>query len=80
MTDALPYGVSFGGAFHLDVGPDGLKVPVQLAVPVPPSTPVGRTVYFYRAGQHLNDDGSTTPIWWCASRSTSSSETSWRVK
>ena len=37
---------------------------MQLAIPVAPGTPVGTTVYFYRAGQFLNADGTTQPIWW----------------
>ena len=41
------------------------SVPVQLAIPVAPGTPVGTTVYFYRAGQFLDANGITTQaIWW----------------
>jgi len=64
LPEAVPDGLTFGGAFNLDVGADSLSVPVQLAVKVAPGTPVGSTVYFYRAGTYLNDNGTTQPIWW----------------
>ncbi len=64
LPQALPEGITFAGAFNLDIGPTGLSVPVQLAIPVSPDIPVGSTVYFYRAGQFLNANLTTTPIWW----------------
>ena len=56
--------MNFAAAFNLDVGPVGLSVPVQLAIPVSADIPAGSTVYFYRAGQFLNADLTTSPIWW----------------
>ena len=64
LPEALPDGITFAGAFNLNIGDTGLAVPVQLAIPVAAGTPVGSTVYFYRAGQFLNADGTTQPIWW----------------
>src|SRR5205085_9737577 len=59
-----PDGFHFAGAFNLDVGPDPLAVPLQLAIKVDSSIVPGTTVYFFQAGDYLNDDGSTRPIWW----------------
>ena len=64
LPQILPDGITFAAAFNLNIGETGVSVPVQLAIPVAPGTPVGTTVYFYRAGQFLNADGTTQPIWW----------------
>ncbi len=64
LPEAVPYNMELAAAFDLNLGPDGLDVPVQLAIPVAPDIPVGSTVYFYRAGQFLNSDFTTQPIWW----------------
>src|SRR5262249_1741571 len=64
LPEAVPDGLNFASAFDLNFGDASLNVPVQLAVKVAPGTPVGTTVYFYRAGTYLNDDGTTVPIWW----------------
>ncbi len=64
LPQAVPDGFKFAAAFNLDVGDKALAVPLQLHVKVDPSIPVGATVYFYQAGEYLNDDGTTRPIWW----------------
>lgn len=61
---ALIDGTGFAAAFRLDLGEETLSVPVQLAVPVASDAPVGATVYFYRAGKTLDDQGAEVPIWW----------------
>ena len=61
----MPDGFHYLAAFDLNVGPDdGLNVPVQLGIKVDPSVVPGTKVYFWQAGDYLNDDGSTQPIWW----------------
>ncbi len=64
LPEGLPDGMNFAGAFNLDLGAAGLGVPVQLAIPVSADIPVGSTVYFYRAGQFINANLTTSPIWW----------------
>jgi len=64
LPQAVPNGLTFVGGFNLNVGANELNTPLQLAIPVAVGTPVGSTVYFYRAGQYINDDGTTSPIWW----------------
>jgi YD repeat-containing protein len=63
----LPQGFHYLGAFQLDVGAASLNLPVQLAIPVAPGTPVGSTVYFFRAGETFDNLGNLDkPIWWQA--------------
>jgi hypothetical protein len=64
LPQPVPDGFQLAAAFTLDVGPDPLAVPVQLAIKVPANIVPGTTVYFYQAGDFLNDDGTTRPIWW----------------
>ena len=64
LPQALPNGFQYAAAFNLDIGPDPLNVPVQLAIKVDPSVAAGTKVYFFQAGDYLNDDGTTRPIWW----------------
>ena len=64
LPQAMPNGFHYAGAFNLDVGPDALNVPLQLGIKVDPSIAPGTKVYFFQAGDYLNDDGTTRPIWW----------------
>ncbi|MEI9924472.1 MAG: VCBS domain-containing protein [Bradyrhizobium sp.] len=64
LPQALPDGFHYAAAFNLNVGPDPLNVPVQLAIKVDPSIAPGTKVYFFQAGDYLNSDGTTRPIWW----------------
>ena len=64
LPQAVPDGFKFAAAFNLDMGTNPLAVPAQLHVKVDPSIPAGTTVYFFQAGDYLNDDGTTRPIWW----------------
>jgi YD repeat-containing protein len=58
-----PGAVTALGAFHLDVGPNPLSVPVQLAIPVDPSIPAGTRVVFYRAATLTDENGNPLPLW-----------------
>jgi len=60
---APPGGLITVGAFHLDLGPDRLSVPVQLSVAVAPGTPPGTTVFFYRADTVPDASGNPVPVW-----------------
>jgi len=64
LPQALPDGFHYAGAFDLNLGVDGLNVPVQLGIKVDPSIAPGTKVYFFQAGDYLNNDGTTRPIWW----------------
>ena len=64
LPQAPPGDFTVAAAFKLDIGDGKLDVPVQLAIPVAPGTPVGTEVMFLRSGQIVGDDGNVQNIWW----------------
>jgi Bacterial Ig domain/Dockerin type I domain len=54
---------SFEGAFYLNIGDDGLNIPVQLAIPAPEGLAVGTEVFFMREGIFPDDAGNPRSIW-----------------
>ncbi|MHC1770059.1 MAG: putative Ig domain-containing protein [Verrucomicrobiia bacterium] len=68
QTSALPFQVTDPfepvTAFELTLGNDELGQPVQLAVPVGSSIPVGQKVYFFRAGTLPDAQGNPIPAWY----------------